>query len=149
MHLSEDGTRINVYRTKLYVGHDVVRDSTKTYESTRSNKPPPYLLHLIQQVSHKSEKDFIVPLGYQFIKDRFRKLMDRAGYDITFHKLRHSFATTLNDLGIPSNYIQKLGGWSSDNIMKTVYTHTTISKEDAYQKIIDDFFMSVIGTPDA
>ena len=71
--------------------------------------------------------------------------MKEAGYDITFHKLRHAFATTLNDLGIPSNYIQKLGGWSTDNIMKSVYTHTTTSKEAEYQRIINDYFMSAIG----
>ena len=72
--------------------------------------------------------------------------MDSAGYNqITFHKLRHAFATTLNDLGIPSNYIQKLGGWSTDNIMKSVYTHTTSAKEMEYQKKIDDFFMNALG----
>ncbi|MBR6792401.1 MAG: tyrosine-type recombinase/integrase, partial [Ruminococcus sp.] len=93
---------------------------------------------------HKEPTDFIVNMSYQTLNGRFKKIMEKAGYDITFHKLRHEFATTLNDLGIPSNYIQKLGGWSTDNIMKSVYTHTTFSKENECQKKINDFFMSAI-----
>ena len=144
--IAKDGKTIDVCRAKIYLdGHDMLRDCNKTYDSTRSNSLPPYLLNLIQQVPHRRADDFIVPLGYQCMKYRFRKLMKEAGYDITFHKLRHAFATTLNDLGIPSNYIQKLGGWSTDNIMKSVYTHTTTSKEAEYQRIINDYFMSAIG----
>lgn len=83
-------------------------------------------------------------MSYQTINGHFRKIMEKAGYNITFHKLRHEFATTLNDLGISSNYIQKLGGWSTDNIMKSVYTHTTFSKENECQNKINDFLMSAI-----
>ena len=145
--ISQDGSAISVSRAKMYInGKDVLRDCNKTYDSTRCNSLPPYILHLIEQVPHEMEQDFIVPLGYNYINIHFRKLMDSAGYNqITFHKLRHAFATTLNDLGIPSNYIQKLGGWSTDNIMKSVYTHTTSAKEMEYQKKIDDFFMNALG----
>lgn len=71
--------------------------------------------------------------------------MNDNGYNITFHKLRHEFATTLNDLGVPSDYIQKIGGWSTDNVMKSVYTHTTDRKETEYQRVIDGFFNSAIN----
>lgn len=74
----------------------------------------------------------------------YKALMATNGMNITFHKLRHEFATTLNDLGVPSEYIQKLGGWSSDNIMKSVYTHTTTAKEDEYQSAIDNYFIQAI-----
>jgi integrase len=145
--IAPDGSTISVSRARMYInGKDVLRDCNKTYDSTRCNSLPPYILHLIEQVPHESEQDFIVPLGYNYINIHFRKLMKSAGYgQMTFHKLRHAFATTLNDLGIPSNYIQKLGGWSTDNIMKSVYTHTTSAKENEYQKKIDDFFMTAIG----
>ena len=64
--------------------------------------------------------------------------------DITFHTLRHEFASTLNDPGVPSDYIQKPGGWSTDNVMKSVYTHTSSTKEKMYQEIIDDYFNGII-----
>lgn len=147
--VSPDGKTISVCRARMYFdGHEVVRDCNKTYESTRTNTLPPYILHLIQNIPHTSDEDFIVDLGYSYIKNHFKALMHEAGYDITFHKLRHAFATTLNDLGIPSNYIQKLGGWSTDNVMKSVYTHTTTAKETEYQNKIDAFFMSALGNSD-
>ena len=144
--VSEDGKTITVCRARMYFdGHEVLRDCNKTYESTRTNALPPYILQLIQKVPHTSENDFIVSLSYGYINNHFKAVMQEAGYDISFHKLRHAFATTLNDLGIPSNYIQKLGGWSTDNIMKSVYTHTTTTKESEYQQKIDEYFLSALG----
>ena len=145
--VSADGRTISVERSRMYLdGKEVLRDFNKTYESTRTNELPPYIFELIQRVPHENEMDFIVNLGYNYITTHFKQLMEQAGYNITFHKLRHEFATTLNDLGIPSNYIQKLGGWSTDNIMKSVYTHTTSSREAEYQNRINDFFMSAISS---
>ncbi|MBQ8724790.1 MAG: site-specific integrase [Oscillospiraceae bacterium] len=143
--ISPDGRTISIERARIYFdGNDVLRECNKTYESTRTNLLPPYIYDLIQKIPHKEPTDFIVNMSYQTINGHFKKIMEKAGYNITFHKLRHEFATTLNDLGIPSNYIQKLGGWSTDNIMKSVYTHTTFSMENECQNKINDFFMSAI-----
>lgn len=143
--ISKDGKYISVCRAKIYLGNkDVLREQNKTEESTRTNSLPPYILELIKKVPHQSDNDFIVDLKYEYIRKHFKKLMNDNGFEITFHKLRHIFATTLNDLGVPSEYIQKLGGWSTDNVMKSVYTHTTNSKENEFQSIIDNFFTSVI-----
>ncbi len=144
--ISKDGKTISVTRVKIYLdGKNIVRDSTKTYDSTRMNALPEYLLNLIRQIPHQREDEFIVNMSYPTIWKRFKKLTQEHGYDMTFHKLRHEFATTLNDLGIPADYIQKLGGWATDNVMKSVYTHTTSAKEAEYQKKIDEYFMSIIG----
>ena len=143
--IAKDGSSLQVCRAKMYFdGHDVVRDVNKTYDSTRNNSLPPYLLDMIQAVPHDRDDAFIVKQSYPYIWKHFKKLMSEHGYDMTFHKLRHEFATTLNDLGIPSDYIQKLGGWATDNVMKSVYTHTISAKEVEYQRKIDDFFMSLI-----
>lgn len=145
--ISEDGRYISVRRTKVYVnGKDCVREQTKTEKSKRINRLPGYIYDLIQQVPHTSDEDYIVPYGYQAISGPFKRLMKSIGYDdISFHKLRHEFATTLNELHIPDEYIQKLGGWSTDNVMKAVYTHTRKSKEDEYQEIIDNHFSDIIN----
>ena len=39
------------------------------------------------------------------------------------HKLRHFFASYMHDLGYSDKQIQEAGGWSSNHVMKTVYTH--------------------------
>ena len=143
--ISRDRKSITVCRARICLyGKDVVREQNKTAESTRTNFLPPYILNLIDEVPHEKNTDFIVQQSYSFIRKHFRKIMDENGLDITFHKLRHEFATTLNDLGIPSDYIQKLGGWATDNVMKTVYTHTTSEKESEYQKKINSYFNLLI-----
>lgn len=144
--ISEDGTTISIRRTKIRLNNsDVVRECTKTEDSTRTNRLPPYLLRLIQQVPHNSPDDFIVPMYYEKIRRQFKAVTSAHGYNITFHTLRHEFATTLNDLGIPSEYIQKLGGWSTDNVMKSVYTHTIKTREQEYQEIINEYFNNKIN----
>lgn len=143
--ISDDGKYISIRRTKLALNNgDVVREINKTEESTRTNLLPQYLYKKIIILPHSSSEDFIVNINYSSLRSRFKNLMSKNGLDITFHSLRHEFATTLNDLGIPSEYIQKLGGWSTDNVMKSVYTHTTKSKEETYQQNINDFFMALI-----
>ena len=143
--ISPDGKWITIQRARLTINNrNVLREQNKTKESTRTNALPVYLKELIDKVPHDSEDDFIVKQRYTYLRIHFKKLMQANGFDITFHQLRHEFATTLNDLGIPSDYIQKLGGWSTDNVMKKVYTHTTAKKEREYQEKIDDFFNSAI-----
>lgn len=143
--ISADGKYISIQRARMCLnGGDIVREMNKTVESTRTNRLPPYLLSLIKKIPHDRDTDFIVAASYESIRKRFKALMNDNGYDITFHTLRHEFATTLNDLGVPSDYIQKLGGWSTDNVMKAVYTHTTSDKEIHYQGIIDDYFNDLI-----
>lgn len=143
--ISADGRTIHVQRVRMYLnGKDVVHDRTKTYESDRIIELPEYIYGLINKVPHTSDNDFIVYQGYNFIYKRYRALMRSRGYDTTFHKLRHCFATTLHELGIPENYIQKMGGWSTDIVMKAVYTHTIASKETEYGNIINDYFVNAI-----
>lgn len=143
--ISEDGKYITVQRARLRInGRNVLREQTKTEDSTRTNLLPSYLKQLIDKVPHKKDTDYIINHGYTYIREHFQEIMRANGITITFHQLRHEFATTLNDLGVPSDYIQKLGGWSTDSIMKSVYTHTTSKKEMEYQEIIDNFFSSLI-----
>ena len=143
--ISADGKYISVCRARMCLDNkDVIREQNKTEDSTRTNLLPPYILNLIKKVPHDNDNDFIVNFSYEYIRKHFKLLMEKNGMNITFHKLRHEFATTLNDLGVPSEYIQKLGGWSTDNVMKSVYTHTTNAKENEYQMIIDNFFTSII-----
>ena len=145
--ISENGEYISVNRVKLYIdGKNILRDVTKTEESTRTNRLPAYLHKLILSVPHTKDTDFIVPLSYDVISRRFKKLMEKNGLEMTFHTLRHEFASTLNDLGVPSDYIQKLGGWSTDNIMKSVYTHTSAENEQKYQSVIDTYFTEMINS---
>ena len=137
---------LNVQRTRIYFdGEEHTEEKTKTLSSTRTIILPEYLYQIIISQSHKSDDDFIVSLGYNEIYKGFKNKMESIGYkDMTFHKLRHEFATTLNDLGIDGKYIQKLGGWNNPIVMDAVYTHTTETREREYQNRIDNHFRGII-----
>ncbi len=48
----------------------------------------------------------------------------------SIHKLRHYFASRMSSLGVPDADILRLGGWETDHIMKTVYRHSMLDKEE-------------------
>lgn len=48
----------------------------------------------------------------------------------SLHKLRHYFASQMSSIGIPEADILKLGGWETDRVMKSVYRHSMIEKEE-------------------
>ena len=48
----------------------------------------------------------------------WRRAKKRAGIDIRFHDLRHTWATRCIEGGMPLAYVQYLGGWSSPKMMQ-------------------------------
>ena len=80
---------VQTARSKFTVAQDVIRDLNKTYNSTRRLVVPAYIQSLIDRIPHQSETDFIVPLGYKYIKNHLTKLAKANGYQLTFHQLRH------------------------------------------------------------
>lgn len=121
-----------------------VRDGCKTEKSTRCLNIPYYLLSLIMAVPHDEETDFIVTLSRKAIYSRFKRLMLKNGYDITFHDLRHLNASVMLMLGVPDKYAMERGGWSTDNILKSVYQQTFSNERVRFDEVIDGYFNSVI-----
>lgn len=48
----------------------------------------------------------------------------------SIHKLRHYFASAMSALGIQEADILQMGGWETDYIMKSVYRHSMMEKEE-------------------
>ncbi len=46
------------------------------------------------------------------------------------HKLRHYFASRMSSLHVPDADIMKMGGWETDYVMKSVYRHSMIDKDE-------------------
>jgi len=64
----------------------------------------------------------------------WQKAKKRAGVDITFHELRHTWATRMLEAGVPEAIVAELGGWTSTRMLKT-YSHIDISNV----KILKEF----------
>ncbi len=72
---------------------------------------------------------------------QFRRLVEKCDVPhITFHKLRHYFASELHARGIPDKHIAQVGGWRSISILQNIYQHTLRDKQvEMNNKIIDIF----------
>jgi Integrase len=71
------------------------------------------------------------------ITDSFKRLVDRCGLPhFRFHDLRHYNASMMLALNIPDKYAMQIMGHSTNNMLKTVYQHTTATKmDDVYEQI--------------
>lgn len=137
---------LTIQTTKVRVNNqDVEKASTKTIESTRQIRLPEHILKLIDACD--SDSEYLVPLTGQALYNRFSKLLKRKGIEhMSFHDLRHMNASVMLMLGIPDKYAMERGGWSSPNVMKSVYQHTFSAEREAADKKIDDYFNSLLAT---
>ena len=140
---------INIRRTIIKTNDGYkVREGCKTEKSKRQLGLPDYIYDMIMAIPHKSGEDFIVPFTRKIVYDKFKKLINENGIDMTFHDLRHLNASIMLMLGVPDKYAMERGGWSTDSILKSVYQQTFSSERKKIDKIIDSYFNGVILASD-
>lgn len=112
--------KIRINKTLVYdENYNPVIKQPKTYESTRTINIPTFITDLIKekQVVYNGSN---VSINRFLYKTQIKLSIPR----FSIHKLRHFFASELHNRNIPSKYIQAMGGWATDNILKSIYTHT-------------------------
>lgn len=138
---------------KLYIQNSIVtvdgiaveKSATKTYESTRMHEIPPYIMNLINNV----EGEYLTNLSGQAIYKRFSRLLEKNGIPhIRFHDLRHMNASIMLALGVQDKYAMERGGWSTPNVLKSVYQHTLSSEREKADEKINSYFESLIDDTD-
>lgn len=137
---------LTISRTIVTVdGEHIEKESTKTIESTRQIKLPEHILRLVDALPE--EQEYLTTYTHSMIYKRLISYLDKAGVErICFHDLRHLNASVMLMLNIPDKYAMERGGWSTSNIMKSVYQHTFSAEREAADKKIDDYFSSVLDT---
>lgn len=103
--------------------------TTKTTESTRDIIIPSSLAEKIKSQGY-------IFKGYP---EAITKYMSRAEKKLgiphfTLHKLRHYFASQMSSLGIPEEDILRMGGWETAHVMKSVYRHSMMEKEETAKR---------------
>ena len=98
---------------------------------------------MIQAQPHDAETDFIIPRTRKSVYSKFKRLMEKNGIDMTFHSLRHLNASVMLMLGVPDKYAMERGGWSTDNILKSVYQQTYTSERERVDDMIDKYFQGM------
>lgn len=127
----------------LLHGGDVVREQTKTYNSTRRITLPPYLVKLIG----KGEPDeYIVKMAKNTIYSKFTAHIEAAGLPhMRFHDLRHMNASIMLQLGIPEKYAMERGGWTTNSTLQNVYQHTFSKERALVDEKVDEYFNKLLG----
>lgn len=107
----------------------VIQNYNKTPESRRN---VPVSKDLIKKIK---KQGFVYDGHPDKILEYLHSCQDRANVPrFKFHSLRHFYATELDQAGISSKDVQKLGGWSSDYILRKVYQHNRVEKDKAIQR---------------
>lgn len=111
----------------------VLKDKPKTEKSYRTISLPDELVDAI------TKKGSIYD-GYPGnLSKNLRKTLHKLGLlEYGIHKLRHFFASYSHELGYSDAMIQKMGGWSTDNVMKRVYRHA-MNEDQVAESIKKDF----------
>lgn len=118
---------LHISRAAVQIGNDVTTKSPKTFESDRIIEIPANVAKQIRQ------KGYATDLKPSVLSDRFWIFLRDNGFPhFRFHDLRHFFASYChNVLKLSDAQIQHLGGWKTDNVMKTVYIQSMNDKKAA------------------
>lgn len=99
--------------------------TTKTTTSTREIIIPTQIAERIQ------EQGYVYDGHPGKISDYLYRTQKKLGIEqFSIHKLRHYFASKMSSLGIPEADIMRMGGWETDHVMKSVYRHSMMEKEE-------------------
>lgn len=124
-------------------GKHIEKTQTKTYDSTRQVVLSDYIMQLVNALPE--EQEHLTELSGQAIYKRFVRLMQKHGIEgVSFHDLRHLNASTMLALGVPDKYAMERGGWSSTNIMKSVYQHTITDERKRFDSVVDEYFNGIL-----
>lgn len=117
---------------------------TKTVESTRIVKIPQFLADKINSIEHENQNETIIKLSGQAIYKRYKRLLAKQGIErYTFHDLRHINASVMLMLGVPDKYAMSRGGWSTNEIMKSVYQEFIDEEQNRTDNRINEYFEDI------
>lgn len=129
----------------------VVKDDAKQESRLRRHALPAYIMELIEQTDvykqylETGEDGFLIDMNRRQIFDRFQKLCEQNGIELSLHGLRHLNASVMiNRVGVPLRIAQERGGWATDYVMLNTYTHSFSSDREYYDMLIDRYFEALL-----
>lgn len=127
-----------LYINRVIVDVDGVpteKEQGKEEKRTRAVRLPEHILQLLP------EEGYIETRHRNTIYRHFKLLLEENGIpDMTFHQLRHVFATVGAMLNLPSRVMQEKGGWKTSHTMEKVYQHTFTEERQKADDAMDEYF---------
>lgn len=133
----EDFTTTGVKISKAMVldsNREWVIKPPKTKAGYRFSALPPQVVETVTKHIPYPNPNIITKL--------FEKACKECGITgITFHRLRHYYASVLHFLGVPDQNIMLNGGWGSRQVLENVYQHVLKDKApEVNKKIVSRFY---------
>ena len=120
-----EGDVLHINKAKVFGDGGWIEKGTKTTSSTRDIIIP------AQTADRIRERGYVYKGHPNSISEYLSTVEDRLGIPrFTMHKLRHYFATKMSALNVPEADIMRMGGWETDHVMKSVYRHSMMEKEE-------------------
>lgn len=110
----------------------VVIDSPKTFNSNRTIPIPYFLNSIIEERRDSPEKYILSTQSLEFVEPRlmqikFKKITGICGFsNVTFHTLRHTFATRCVECGCDIKSLSEILGHADVNTTLNRYVHSSL-----------------------
>lgn len=155
LYIRESLKRSKVYNADgSYTIQDVVKDP-KTSNSKRSIPLPQFILVELKKYKIKSfnqENDLVfpseagTPLRSENVRRTHYRICDRAGIRrISFHALRHTFATRMIEKNTDIKTVQKWLGHSKIELTYNIYVHVQENTIKESVKVLDDLYEEMMS----
>ncbi len=145
-----------IENVRVKVGNEEIDKSTgKAEKRIRAHVVPSYIMNIIKRqetyIKHQQTKEncYLIPYSGKTLYHKFKRLMAAAGYDMTFHQLRHLNASVMALLNVPEKYAMERGGWKTPQTMKKVYQHTFSEERLKVDSAINSYFEDIIAGKNA
>ncbi len=140
------------------------REPLKTEASKRTIPLPSSVVHILRihrqkqlQMRHESiywddhglvfSSNVGTPLSQRNVHREWTRILKSANVTHRgIHQLRHTYATSLAEIGINERAAQQLLGHADSRTTRQIYTHTTDRMMDVAAEMIDDHFETVFGS---
>ena len=122
-----DGNAVWVHNVLVPDEHNqlVLKEVTKTSASTRTVIVHDYLARKLEERCKACPDGYLFDMSPGQLLRRFQRLLTRNGMPpYTIHSLRHYFAAAMHAMGVADKYVEEMGGWSSDHVLRRSYQYT-------------------------
>ena len=130
-------------------GRPVEKKQAKVPTRNRVVACPDYIMQLIRTQTDfdKYERglifdDYLCPAPEYTVRRKLNKLVP----GITFHQLRHMFASISLMLGVPKKYVQENGGWKTPHVLERNYEHPFERERLRFDQGMNEYFESRLKT---
>lgn len=126
--------------------HKLTEKATKNETSTRRIFCDRYILDKLEALpgEHKPE-EFVITVKTTRLWEGITRACEMAGIEHGYlHGLRHTNASIMELVGVPSTYANKRGGWAADHVRRGTYVDTMGEGEREAADRVDGLFRELL-----